>query len=484
MSMLKVACEDQRLYLVESTTIASGGVNETRVLFNFCPLWDGYAKTAVFYQNMREPYYAMINDENIALIPWEVVKNPGFMYFGVFGIKEGVNRTSEVLTVRIVPGAITAEIAPADPTPDIYIQILSDYNTIKERMVAVDQNTAASAAAAKLSADNASASETHVGEMKTEVETLVNGFDTHVGEMKTEVDELTETCKTEIDEFTEARKNEIDVFAGEQEGELRADLDKLRESVIYGKGKNLLKIKDEIQTRNGVTFTVNADGSITVNGTATSDIYIAVGQATLYAGGNYILTGNGSPEYSLGLYVDSSDVTGATWQRETPAHFSATATGKFSVNIYVATGYTVSNLTFYPMIRLASETDDTYEPYYEGLKSLTDRGMELLWENASPTSEFPDQEISLPTLSNYKTIAIETARGTFAKNTTPDYLYMTGAVSWSTDDSTLTYRTAEIKNNSVWFSHGYARTLHDNRMQVSNNEYIPIKIYGIKGVST
>ena len=109
--------------------------------------------------------------------------------------------------------------------------------------------------------------------------------------------------------------------------------------------------------------------------------------------------------------------------------------------------------------------------------------MELLWENASPTSEFAAQIISLPTLSNYKTIAIETARGTFVKNTTLGYLYMSGAVSWSVNDATLTYRTAEITNNGILFMSGYVRTLHDNQMQVSEAEYIPVKIYGVKGVS-
>lgn len=137
MSMLKVVCEDQKLYIAEFTTIASGGVNETKVHFEFCPKWDGFVKTAVFYQNVHEPHYAVVNEDNIAVIPWEATQTPGFMYFGVFGVKDGVNRTSKVLRVRIEPGAITNEIAPADPTPDIYIQILSDYNNIISQMLDV-----------------------------------------------------------------------------------------------------------------------------------------------------------------------------------------------------------------------------------------------------------------------------------------------------------------------------------------------------------
>lgn len=215
MSMLKVACEDQRLYLLESTTIASGGVNETKVEFNFCPKWDGYVKTAVFYQKVGDAYYTKVGTDNTAVIPWEVTKNPGFMYFGVFGVKDGISRTSEVMAVRIVPGAITAETVPTDPTPDIYIQFLSEYAIIREMMITVEQNTAASASNAKQSENNALAAETHVGEMKTEVKTLVNGFDTHVGEMKTEIDTFKDNCKTEIDEFTEECKTELENYVNE-----------------------------------------------------------------------------------------------------------------------------------------------------------------------------------------------------------------------------------------------------------------------------
>ena len=209
MSMLKVACEDQRLYLLESTTIASGGVNETKVHFEFCPKWDGYVKTAVFYQNVGDAYYAKIGTDNMALIPWEVTRNPGFMYFGVFGVKDGISRTSEVMGVRIVPGAITAEIVPAEPTPDVYIQFLSEYAVIREMMITVEQNTAASAASAQQSAESASASETRVEKIKTDVEALVNGLDDKVEAAETEIDTFVNAQKTEIDNFTEECKQEI-----------------------------------------------------------------------------------------------------------------------------------------------------------------------------------------------------------------------------------------------------------------------------------
>ena len=59
------------------------------------------------------------------------------------------------------------------------------------------------------------------------------------------------------------------------------------------------------------------------------------------------------------------------------------------------------------MLRLASETDDTYEPYYEGLKEVHNKlSMELLWENASPTSEFGNTRINID-LSGFDFVDVE-----------------------------------------------------------------------------
>lgn len=108
--------------------------------------------------------------------------------------------------------------------------------------------------------------------------------------------------------------------------------------------------------------------------------------------------------------------------------------------------------------------------------------MDLLWENASPSSEFTQKEISVPGLSNYKMIVIETARGTFFRNNNVGYLYMSGAVSWSVGDSAITSRVAEIRNSSILFMSGYVVNVLDRTVQKSDNEFVPVRIYGIKGV--
>lgn len=123
-TLIRVDCVDQRLFVTSPQSIASGGRNEDIVEFNFCPLWDGYAKTAVFYRSENDVYHAVLSG-NQCIIPHEVLVSDGWMYFGVFGTKGDTTRTSEVIRYRVVKGALTTGTKPSDPTPDIYAQIMS-----------------------------------------------------------------------------------------------------------------------------------------------------------------------------------------------------------------------------------------------------------------------------------------------------------------------------------------------------------------------
>lgn len=129
-TIIQVACTDQRLTAISSPLVASGGRGEDMVEFEFCPLWDGFEKTAVFYRIPEVAYHAVIVD-NKCIIPHEVLRDEGAMYFGVFGAKDDIVRTSEVLRYNISKGAITKGTTPSDPTPDIYAQILARLGAIE-----------------------------------------------------------------------------------------------------------------------------------------------------------------------------------------------------------------------------------------------------------------------------------------------------------------------------------------------------------------
>lgn len=117
---------DQNLIVASNTLLASGDKGAVTLHADFSCEWDGYAKTAVFYQNKENVYYAILNDNGECVIPWEAMKDEGIMFFGIFGAKNDTRKTSKVVRYRIRKGAWSEETAVSDPTPDIYTQILSN----------------------------------------------------------------------------------------------------------------------------------------------------------------------------------------------------------------------------------------------------------------------------------------------------------------------------------------------------------------------
>lgn len=142
----------------------------------------------------------------------------------------------------------------------------------------------------------------------------------------------------------------------------------INRTTLGTKCKNLLKNTAVTKTVNGVTFTVNSDGTITANGTATSRIIFLVGTAYISQTGNYTYTGapsgGASSTYSMNyrnnnVYKDVDTGNGTTAQFEGGKTYEAV--------IDIRSGVTISNLTFSPMLRYADITDDTYEPYKENI---------------------------------------------------------------------------------------------------------------------
>lgn len=115
---------------------------------------------------------------------------------------------------------------------------------------------------------------------------------------------------------------------------------------------------DKTKTINGITFTVNTDGTITVNGTATKETYFVIGKTTLEGdsinaigvlsatNGKYTLS-NGNNISGVGLFYNSNNKTLA---------------------LTVVQGATVNNLVFKPMLNYGSSALP-YMPYFSGLKN-------------------------------------------------------------------------------------------------------------------
>lgn len=131
-----------------------------------------------------------------------------------------------------------------------------------------------------------------------------------------------------------------------------------------GGGKNLLLTSFSDTTINGTTITRQTDGKVATSGVPSSSFNYTVGTVTLPAG-SYILngapSGGGSNKYFL--QVTNTPVT-TNYGQDSGSGVSFTLAQEETVTIRIQmyTGASAS-MTFAPMIRLSSVTDETYAPY-------------------------------------------------------------------------------------------------------------------------
>lgn len=185
----------------------------------------------------------------------------------------------------------------------------------------------------------------------------------------------------------------------------RGDLTAIRSEMSYLGAKNLLPFNlghikkvngggtwnGNVYTYRDITYTVNADGTITVDGTASADsIFRVLDTASLAFALNpdktYYYTGSPATGSSASTYYSYySELVGSTWTyfmnygaSDTSITPNASAT-QIVVDIFVKSGKTIDNQVFKPMIRLASDPDNTYVPYAKTNQELTENTSDTGW---------------------------------------------------------------------------------------------------------
>lgn len=152
---------------------------------------------------------------------------------------------------------------------------------------------------------------------------------------------------------------------------------------LYNVGKNLLPMtvagiksvntsgtwSGNTYTLNNVSFVIQTDSSgnvtgIKVNGTASANTTFTLQTSSNLGNASYIINGcpigGGNDTYRITVYYGSTYAfdTGSGVGIAVP---SGSTIG--NVNIRIGSGTVVSNKTFYPMLRLSTESDPTFEPY-------------------------------------------------------------------------------------------------------------------------
>lgn len=157
--------------------------------------------------------------------------------------------------------------------------------------------------------------------------------------------------------------------------------------------KNIVQnTADASRTLNNVTWTKNADGSMTANGTSSGVSavrVVGVQGSSSYANavpiprGTYTISASGFDvtkyRFALGFFADenaSRDVINVYNEPQTLTVTSDTARYDFSCVIALS-GEVMSGQTWYPMIRPSVITSSTYEPYAPSNRELYEMILQL-----------------------------------------------------------------------------------------------------------
>lgn len=142
MAQIKILLEKQLLTIQNMEIIASGDSNFDSCAFTFDETWDGFTKTAVFYQDKTNVQYAVLSNDDTCMIPAAAMAKAGRMYIGVFGIKDTAVVTSTLATIDIKEGAISGGNISTEPTDDVFLAIIAQYQRVVEMMVQYEYTAA------------------------------------------------------------------------------------------------------------------------------------------------------------------------------------------------------------------------------------------------------------------------------------------------------------------------------------------------------
>lgn len=197
----------------------------------------------------------------------------------------------------------------------------------------------------------------------------MNHMEKGIKENSDNIDKLSEDIATKANAIKEKASGEVLVVTDSDEAKpLELAIDGKSEQNQYS-GKNLLKNTAVDKTINGLSIKVNEEKRFSVNGTSTMLSAYDVGEFTVKTGEIYILTGcpsgGSTSSYRLDVRKDANSGLYNNNIVDYGSGCSFTATEDITLKVFMRydANYTFNNIVFEPMIRLASVTDSTYEPY-------------------------------------------------------------------------------------------------------------------------
>ena len=166
--------------------------------------------------------------------------------------------------------------------------------------------------------------------------------------------------------------------------------------------KNMFKTLPNTTIVNGITFTNNGNGTITINGTSTNVAYIVLGTFT-FDNNSYALSGcpegGGNDKYSIYI-IDTSNYSNIGEDFGEGVVFNAN--GKTAeVRLRVANGVTVNNLIFKPQLERNTKVSE-FSPHLEPDILVNDNGVyiSILQDIKNRLTALEKQTTQITTLLN------------------------------------------------------------------------------------
>ena len=125
MNTLYLCCKNNRILVGKETDLYSGSLNFDRISVSFGTDWADFKKTAVFYACPESVYNVEIDNDGLAVIPYEVLTVDGYLHIGIYGEKTedtlSIRRTTSILRIRIRAGSFIGGLTPSGK--DVYSQL-------------------------------------------------------------------------------------------------------------------------------------------------------------------------------------------------------------------------------------------------------------------------------------------------------------------------------------------------------------------------
>ena len=125
--------------------------------------------------------------------------------------------------------------------------------------------------------------------------------------------------------------------------------------------KNLLISDFQSQSVNGITFTVNEDRTITLNGANTGESFNVFLGDLKFPKGEYVLSDGVDPSIGIDMYVWDGNQNKMIAEIYNNHLIIDSTTASYQCGFFIAPEATFDSVTVYPMIR--SMGDDSYSPY-------------------------------------------------------------------------------------------------------------------------